>query len=253
MPTPLLLLPGILCDGASWGGIETVLGPRAVTIADYGTRDSLASMAEDALAASPARVAVAGHSMGGRVAMEMVRLAPERIAGVALLDTATHPRKAGEAGEREARERYALLDLARAEGMRAMARRWAEPMVHPARRADAALMESIYAMVARKTPAIQAAQIRALLDRSDAGPVLAGIRCPALVLCGREDAWAPLAGHEAIAAAIPGARLAVVERCGHMAPMERPAEVAAAFRDWLAAVDAAEAFLPAAPMRAAAG
>ena len=185
--------------------------------------------------------------------MEMLRLAPERVAGLALLDTATHPRKAGDAREREARERFALLDLARAEGMRAMAKRWAEPMVHPVRLGDAGLMESIHAMVARKTPEIHAAQIRALLGRPDAAPLLVRVTVPALVLCGREDAWAPLAGHAAIAAAIPGATLAVIDECGHMAPMERPDAVAAAFRAWLARVDAAENAVSTAPKRAAAG
>ena len=230
-----------------------LVGSRPVAIADYGARDSLAAMAEGALAAAPPRFAVAGHSMGGRVAMEMLRVAPDRIAGVALLDTATHPRKTGEAGEREARERHALLELARAEGMRAMAKRWAEPMVHPARLADAELMEAIHAMVARKTPEIHAAQIRALLGRPDAAPLLARVACPTLVLCGREDAWAPLAGHAVIASAIPDATLAVIDECGHMAPMERPAAVAAAFRAWLARVDAAENAASAAPKRAAAG
>jgi pimeloyl-ACP methyl ester carboxylesterase len=109
-------------------------------------------------------------------------------------------------------------------------------MVHPSRRADEALIDAIVDMFGRKTADTFAAQIQALLARPDATPLLGTIRCPALVLCGREDSWAPLARHEAMAAALPGGTLAVIENCGHMAPMERPGEVAAALAEWLARV-----------------
>jgi len=242
MTLPLLLLPGLMCDRAVWTEVMELLGvERTASVPDYGARDSLGGMAEDVLRAAPARFALAAHSMGGRVALEMLRRAPERIAGLALLDTATHARPAGEAGAREEAERVALLELARTQGMHAMARRWAEPMVHPSRLADTALMQAIHDMIARKTPEIFAAQICALLGRPDAGPLLPGIEVPALVLCGREDSWAPLSRHKAMAAAIPGARLVVVERSGHMAPMERPEAVAEALSKWLRAIAGADA------------
>jgi pimeloyl-ACP methyl ester carboxylesterase len=252
MALPLVLLPGLLCDRAAWAEVIRWLDrDRDCLVPDYGVRDTLAGMAVDVLAAAPARFAVAGHSMGGRVALEMLRRAPERIAGLALLDTATHARAAGEAGAREEAERLALLDLARLQGMRVMGRRWAEPMVHPSRLADAGLMNAILDMIERKTPDIFAAQIRALLARPEAGPLLPGVKCPALVLCGREDSWATLARHEAMASAIPGCRLVVVERCGHMAPMERPEAVAGALSEWLRAIAGAEAERKAAPAQPA--
>ena len=86
-------------------------------------------------------------------------------------------------------------------------------------------MKPLEAMVERRTPDTFRNQVEALLNRPDAGPLLASIRCPTLVLCGREDGWSPLAQHEQIAAAIRGSVLAVIDKCGHMAPFERPAEV----------------------------
>lgn len=231
----LLLLPGLLCDAAFWTPVLPHL-ERAVEcrIPDYSNAMSLVAMAERALAEAPPTFALAGHSMGGRVALEIVRRARERVSRLALLDTGFRPRPAGAAGEDEKARRLALLALARAEGMRAMAREWVRPMVHPDRLADIALIEAILDMLERRTPAEFAGQIEALLARPDATPLLPSIRCPTLVLCGRDDAWSTLAQHEEMAARIPGARLAVVERCGHMAPMERPREVGAALHAWLA-------------------
>jgi pimeloyl-ACP methyl ester carboxylesterase len=223
-----------MCDRAVWADTIAALPHETVIdVAAYGDLDSLAAMAGRVLMLAPPRFAVAGHSMGGRVAFEVFRRAPERVAGVALLDTNYPPRAAGEAGAREEGERMELLALARRFGTRAMGDRWVQGMVHPSRLGDAALIGAILDMFVRKTADTFAAQIRALLARPDAAPLLARIAVPALVLCGREDSWAPLAAHEAMAAAIPGSRLVAVERCGHMAPMERPEAVAAALGQWL--------------------
>ena len=116
--------------------------------------------------------------------------------------------------------------------MRAMAREWVQNMVHPERLSDRPLIDGILDMFAHKTPAIFRAQEAALLNRPDAAPVLAMIRCPTLVLCGREDTWGPVAQHEDIASRISGSELAIIERCGHMAPMERPEEVTTALSKW---------------------
>jgi pimeloyl-ACP methyl ester carboxylesterase len=232
--THLVLVPGLLCDHAVWETQSRDLGDIAeISVADHGLSDSLAQMADAILQKAPGRFAIAGHSMGGRVAFEVLRQAPERVAAVALLDTAAGPRRPGPTGEQEAAERYRLLDKARQQGMRSMGIDWSRRMVHPARLSDERLMGDILDMIERKTPDIFAAQIKALLERADARPVLAAIRCPALVLCGREDSWSVLATHEEMAKAISHSRLAVIEKCGHMSPMERPAEVTAALRDWL--------------------
>lgn len=230
----LVLVPGLLCDAAVWEQQARGLADVAESsIPNHGSLDSLEKMARAILDTAPERFAIAGHSMGGRVLFQVLRLAPERVTKVALLDTASTPRKAGAAGEEEAVQRYRLLDKARREGMRAMGAEWAQGMVHPNRLSDAALMNAILDMIERKSPDIFAAQIKALLERPDARPVLSEIGCPALVLCGRQDSWSVFAHHEEMAAMIPGSRLVAVEHCGHMSTMERPEEVTAALREWL--------------------
>lgn len=232
MATTRVLLPGLLCDHAVWQAQIDAIGPCHV--ADYGALDSLQAMAEHVLATAPAGpLAVAGHSMGGRVAFEMWRQAPARIERLALLDTSYHPLADGEAGNTERAGRLALLATARRDGMRAMAREWALGMVHPSRH-DTPLFEAVLDMFERKTPDIFAAQINALLTRPDCTELLAHIHCPTLLLCGREDAWSPPSRHEFMQQRITGSRLVVVEQCGHMSTMEQPEAVNQALVAWLA-------------------
>jgi pimeloyl-ACP methyl ester carboxylesterase len=236
----LLLLPGLNCDADVWADQIGGLGESVACIVPrYHDLDSVVAMADKVLDEAPPRFALAGHSMGGRVALEVVRRAPERVSRLALLDTGYHARDAGERGEQEARQRKALVDLARDFGMRAMGAEWVRGMVHPARVGDSALIERILAMIERHTPEEFSAQIQALLERPDASDVLVKIRCPTLIACGREDAWSPPARHEAMAALILNSRLVVFEHCGHMSTMERPAQVTAALHNWLQEVDRA--------------
>jgi pimeloyl-ACP methyl ester carboxylesterase len=225
----LFLLPGLLCDRSVWTHQEQALSRDAdVTVADLYGFDSLGDMAQSVLERAPERFAVAGHSMGGRVALEIVRRAPERVTRLAVLDTGTHPKRHGEAEKRQV-----LVDLAWREGMEALARQWLPPMVHPDRLNDAPMMQALTEMVCRATPEIFERQVRALLGRPDFGPLLPTIKCPTLVACGRQDAWSPLDQHEAIAAAIPGATLAVIEDSGHMTTVEAPAAVTGFLQAWL--------------------
>jgi len=192
-------------------------------------------MAEQVLAGAPASFLLAGHSMGGRVALEILRRAPQRVVKLVLLDTGCEPLASGEPGERETEQRQRLVALSHREGIRSMGREWLRGMLPESRWNDEMLVESILAMMERKTPQIHAAQIRALLARPDASAVLTGISCPTLLLCGREDRWSPVVRHEQMAARIPGAVLAVIEDAGHMTTMERPESVSAAMRDFLCA------------------
>jgi len=231
-----LLLPGLLCDRALWAAQLQTLGKRVrCLVPTYGELDSVPAMAAAVLAQAPPQFVLVGHSLGGRVALEIMRTAAARVSALALLNTGYQPRAAGAAGDSEARERQALLERAAAAGMRAMGREWLERMVHPARLADRVLIEAILAMIERCPPQVFAAQIRALLNRPDATAVLTAIRCPTLLLCGREDRWSPPARHEAMAHLIGDSRLAVIEQCAHMSPMERPAEVGAQLSQWLTA------------------
>jgi len=233
--TALLLLPGLLCDRASWAPVVPALERHAACrVAEYASEHSIAAMAARVLADAPPAFALAGHSMGGRVALEVVRRAPQRVTRLALLDTGYRSRPDGSAGDDERRRRLALLAMARMRGMRAMGREWMRAMVHPDRLHDPALVEAILAMIERQTPDSYAAQIDALLARPDVTDLLRGLGVPTLVACGRQDAWSPLAQHEEIAALVPRSRLVAFDDCGHMAPMERPEAVAAALTAWLA-------------------
>src|SRR5579885_611408 len=121
---PLVLLPGFLCDRAVWQPqMEALSDIAEPTCADYGMLDSIPAMAESVLRHAPERFSVAGHSMGGRVAFEVFRQAPERVERIALLNTGAAARSAGVTGQEEEQRRRGLLAIARTQGMRAMADR----------------------------------------------------------------------------------------------------------------------------------
>ncbi len=230
----LLLLPGLLCDKANWAAQCAHLAEVAdCRVPVYRTLDSIEAMAEHVLTVAPAgRFALAGHSMGGRVALEVVRRAPERVDRLALLDTGFQGLAAGEAGDKERAGRHQLLARARTEGMRAMGQQWARGMVHPTR-IDTPVFDTILEMIARNTSTMFESQIQALLARPDATSLLPQIRCPTLLLCGRDDQWSPLARHEEMQRAIAGSRLKIIEMSGHMTTMEQPQAVALALENWL--------------------
>jgi pimeloyl-ACP methyl ester carboxylesterase len=195
--------------------------------------DSILAMAEAVLRWAPPTFALAGHSMGGRVAFQIYRLAPERVTKIAVLNTGSGARPEGDAGVSEETGRRKLLSIARSHGMRAMAVEWLKGMLPHYRQDDTPLVEEIIGMFERKSPDLFEIQMLALLGRPNATPLLAEIQCPALVLTGRDDAWSPPARHLDMAQLIPKSELALVPKCGHMSTMERPGEVSAAMRHWL--------------------
>ena len=231
---PLLLLPGMLCDFRFWqaqvDGLTDVCEPRAM---GYGLADSIGEMADRVIADAPPRFAMAGHSMGGRVALEVYRRAPERVLKLALLCTDYRAPADAKAKRTEAAERDEWLKLARAGGMRAFAKHWLPQIVAPERLNDAALMDAIVAMFARQPVEVLAAQTRAGLTRPDYTHLLPHIVCPTLVCAGRLDTFRPLSAHEEMAAQIPGSTLVAVENSAHMLAMEQPESVTAAMRNWL--------------------
>ena len=170
--------------------------------------------------------------MGGRVALEVMRLAPQRVQRLALLNTGANGLAQGEAGARERAGRLSLLQTAQSRGMRAMAQLWAKPMVHPAHY-KTPVFDALLDMLERSSAEQYAAQVNALLKRPDASALLPQIACPTLVLTGREDLWSPPEPHEHMAQAIAGAQLCIIEQCGHMSTMEQPQAVNAAFERWL--------------------
>ena len=232
----LLLVPGLMCDATAWQPVLPGLSHVATCqVVDHGTADSLTQMAEQLLAHAPARFAMAGHSMGGRVALEVMRMAPERVTHLGLFDTGHLPKPAGEAGDEEVRKRMALLHIARTQGVRAMATEWVKGMVPPHRLSDARLMQDILDMFERKSADLFEKQLRALIARPDATPVLQQLQLPTLVLCGELDAWSPPSQHQALADLIPAhPHVVSIPNCGHMAMQEQPDAVVQAMQHWLA-------------------
>jgi pimeloyl-ACP methyl ester carboxylesterase len=225
----LLLLPGLMCDAGIWRGQIEVLGDDYdVRVPDFFGLDSIAAMAAAALNLTEGPFAVAGHSMGGRVAMQVATMAPERVARIALLDTGAHPVAQGEAAKRQV-----LLDIADVAGMQAVVRAWLPPMVWPPRLQDRALMDEMSALVLRADVDVLKRQTRALLTRADGFEQLRQVRCPTAFICGRQDVWSPPQQHVQMQACLPGSTLTVIDDCGHMAPAERPQAVTQALTQWL--------------------
>lgn len=232
MKQPLLLLSGLLCDETIWADIPQRLGKEAdVRIVSFRGFSSIDSMAGHVLSAAPGMFAVAGHSMGGRVALEVMRAAPERVCGLALLNTGVHAVRGG-----EARSRGRMLRLAHEHGMSALAAEWLPPLMAPGAPRSAALLPRLTAMVERSSADSYACQINALLNRPDALPVLAMVDVPTLLLSGSEDVWAPVSQHQTMHRRIPHATLFEVHGAGHMAPIERPEAVTVALKEWLATI-----------------
>jgi pimeloyl-ACP methyl ester carboxylesterase len=235
MPTPLLLIPGLMCDHSVWSPLLPLLAHQEVQIADHGDSDSLVDMAQRLLKTAPPLFDMAGHSMGGRVALEVYRLAPKRVHRIALMNTGYLPLADGEAGLKERAGRMQLLAIAQTQGVRAMAAQWVGNMVAPARLQDTALIHRILDMFERKSATVFERQLHALLTRPDASDVLKNIRIPCLVMTGEHDGWADVAQHRAMAALVPQSlEVCVIPKAGHMLTMEEPAAVAQAFLNWLA-------------------
>ncbi len=208
--------------GRGLGGITDV------RIGDHTQAESIAAIAADILAKAPDRFALAGLSMGGYVAFEIMRQAPERVSKLALLDTLaiadTPERRQG---------RRDLIALAERHGLDSVMEKLLPLFIHPDRLDDAALVATVQGMARDTGLAAFKRQQAAIMTRSDSRPTLAQIRCPTLLLVGRDDMLTPVAAHEEMAAAIPGSRLAIIENCGHLSTLERPEAVNAALLQWL--------------------
>jgi pimeloyl-ACP methyl ester carboxylesterase len=232
----LVLIPGLLCDSTVWAQQVEALSDVADCIAvNHGEFNSIDDMAQAVLSmALPPSFALAGHSMGGRIALEIVRREPSRVARLALLDSGYQARPDDAIGVREREQRMALLEIAKTAGMRQMGRQWAVGMVHPDQ-VETPLFEQILQMIERNSVERFANQIEALLHRPDTTSLLPQIDCPTLLLCGRDDRWSPLSRHIEMCEMIPGSQLEIIEQCAHMTTMEQPEAVSRALRAWLLA------------------
>ncbi|MGF1622964.1 MAG: alpha/beta fold hydrolase [Rhodomicrobiaceae bacterium] len=227
---PLLLLPGLLLDERLYKNLVDALGDMAtIQVADLTQDDTIAGMAKRALAAAPERFALCGLSMGGYVALEIMRLAPARVERLALLNTQARP-DAGEARER----RLSLMDIAEQGRFDDAVAQLLRLFVHEDRLADEDLMGALESMAQSVGKDAFLRQQSAIMSRIDSRPSLAAINCPTMVLGGRQDALMPPHLHEELAAAIPNAALIILPHCGHLSPLEQPVAVTTQLRAWLA-------------------
>ena len=185
-------------------------------------------MARVALEQAPESFDLFGHSMGARVALEVYRLAPERVRRLALCSTGVHP-----LGAEEPAKRRALQAIGHARGFEALVDTWLPPMVADAHRADPALYGPMRQMCLDQNQQVFDAQIEALLGRPEQERLLGQIKCPTLVMTGELDTWSPPAQHEAMASRIADSTLVIVRGAGHMLPLEAPETVNQAIAAWL--------------------
>src|SRR5437867_4791817 len=231
MATPLsvVLIPGLNCSARLYAEQMPALwrfGP--VQVPDHTRDDSMDAIATRILAAAPSRFALAGLSMGGYLALTIVRHAPERVQKLALLDTSARPETPEQAARREPQ-----IALAKAGRYDEAARQQFPLIVHRSRHGDEALRREYLTMAEETGVEVFLRHQRAVMQRPDSRPDLGAIRCPTLVLVGDADELTPPALSEEIAAGIRGSRLVIVPECGHLATLERPAAVTQALIELL--------------------
>ena len=223
----LLFLPGLACDARIYAP-QLAAFPDSRAVDGYGAADSLVAMARTALDQAPDSFDLFGHSMGGRIALEVVRLAPERVRRLALVSTGVHSLREGEAAKRQA-----LQTIGWNHGFAKLIDEWLPPMVAEANRARPEIYEPLRQMNVEAGQQVFDAQIHALLNRPEVASLLPQIACPTLVMTGELDTWAGPEQHRQIAAAIPNSELVIVPGAGHMIQLEAPNAVNAAIARWL--------------------
>lgn len=232
--TTLIFIPGLMCDQASFDPIRPHLhwnGP--IEVADHGDASSLVEMAQAILNRYAGPIFLWGHSMGGRVALEILRLDPARCVALVLMGTGYAARDSGALGEDETIHRQSLIDLAQEQGIELMAHQWLKGMLPQARLRDMTLIQAITQMFSRKTVSQFQSQQHALLKRPDATHVLQKSISPILFICGALDSWAPPSQHQAMKDLAANSSLSVLPGVGHMCIMENPGLVAQSFNTWV--------------------
>lgn len=228
----LLLLPGLLTDARLFQfQMRDLADVAQSTIADLTVADTIEELAAAVLEHAPPKFALAGLSMGGYVALEIMRQAPARVLGLALMDTSARPDTLEASATR-------LKLMAQAEtNFQTVLDDLMPKLVHPAHMTYNSMIDSIYSMGHRIGKDAFVRQELAIMSRIDSRPYLARITpCPTMVLCGRQDVLTPLEVHKEMAAAIPGSKLVVIDECGHLSPMAQPKLVSDAMRGWLRSI-----------------
>ena len=229
LTTPIVLVPGLASSARIYAPVIPALwrfGP--VMVANHIRDDSMAAIAARLLSEAPPRFALAGHSMGGYIALEIMRQAPERVAKLALINTQARP----DTPEATARRRV-LMERARRGELRALREESFPELVHPSRRDDAEILKLVHAQDEDVGVEGYLRQQTAVIARVDSRPTVSTIKCPTLVLTGDADNTIPNALSKEMAEGIAGARLMVLDRCGHLPQAEQPEATARALTEWL--------------------
>ncbi|WP_020593614.1 alpha/beta fold hydrolase [Kiloniella laminariae] len=225
----LVFLPGLLCNQRLWRPQITFLGEDYVcNVPDLTRQDSIPDLALSVLQQIRGKFNLVGLSMGGYVALEILRQAPERVKRLALIDT-----KARADTPEQQRRRRGLLALAGKGRFKGVTPHLMPLLIHPDRMADESLTGPIYQMAEEVGQEAFVRQQTAILTRESHLDVLAKIKCPTQIICGRQDLITPLDCAEEIQAGIAGSELLVVENCGHLANLEAPDLVNKTLKSWL--------------------
>lgn len=225
----LVMLPGHLCTARLWDNVIPLLSPVARCLPlslDHGS--SMRELADDVLERSPDTFSLLGFSMGGHVAMEIMRRAPERVQRLALLGT-----RADVDTEARMRTREADLDRVQQQGLDALIPELPARWLSAAHAEDPVLRAVLAGMVRDVGETVQRTQQKALMTRADSRPSLSAITCPTLFLCGRDDLPNPVSTQMEMHRRVAGSRLQVIEDSGHLVPIEQPHALGRALAEWL--------------------
>lgn len=227
----IVFVPGLLCTGDLFAPqIAHLRGKHRCYVADHATSDTLDDIARSILRNAPETFALAGLSMGGYIAFEMLRQAPERITRLALLDTNARADR-----PEQFKQRRVLMGAAQTIGARAVQGMLLRYLIHHDRLNDRALTERVLLMADGIGVNAFVRQQQAIMGRPDNRPFLGGIKCPTVIVVGAQDALTPVKVSEEMHAALPGSVLEVIPHCGHLSTMESPDAVNRILDRWLAA------------------
>jgi len=228
MNEPIVFVPGLLCTEILYAPQIAAFADHPILIADHRRHDSIKAIAASILAAAPDRFALAGLSMGGYIAMEILREAPERVSRLALLDTNARP----DTPEQTERRQF-LMKLASKRDFKKVPHLLYPGFVHESREDDPALRDVVVEMAMQTGPEAFVRQQTALINRIDARLGLKAITCPTLVLVGDGDRLTPPPLAEEIHGLIPQSRLAVIAGSGHLSTLEEPEKTTHELQHWL--------------------
>ncbi|WP_449470059.1 alpha/beta fold hydrolase [Sphingobium chungangianum] len=226
---PILFVPGLLCSAEIFAAQISALWPHGpITVASTLEGETVGEVARRILKTAPPRFALAGISMGGYISLEIMRQAPERVSRLALLDTTARP----DTPEQTVQRRL-TLEEARTGDFLSTALAGLTTLLHPERRGEVSLRDLNQRMARSVGLEGFARQLELIISRPDSRPFLSAISIPTLVLVGDTDALTPVERAQEIAENIPGTKLVIVPKCGHLSTIEQPQVVSSALVDWI--------------------